>query len=118
MDTPAPLRELTDALAAARADGDGAAIARLYATDGLIILPDQRRLAGREAIAAYYLGLAVRKARELPRLGVTKYFFFPPIVHAITTANGRHGEKHSFIDILTQQEDGAYLVAFSSWTLR
>jgi ketosteroid isomerase-like protein len=120
MDIPEPLRPLAAALAKARADGDAQAIAALYAQDGLIILPDGARLQGRAAIAAHYQALAAsaKRSRTAPASGTAKWFFFPPIVHAITTLNGRHGEKHCLVDVFSQQPDGAYLLACSSWTLR
>lgn len=119
MDIPQPLRELVAALSAARDSGDAGTIAALYLNDAMLIAPDAMHR-GRAAIAAYYQARAEDKpgARAQQRPGPAKFFFFPPVVHAVATANGRHGEKHSFIDILTQQSDGSYLVACSSWTLR
>jgi hypothetical protein len=119
VDIPQPLRELVAALDAARDAGDAAAIAALYLDDAMLITPDGV-CRGRAAIAAcYQVRFDARPgARAQPRPGPAKFFFFPPVVHAVATVNGRHGEKHSFIDILTQQGDGSYLVACSSWTLR
>jgi len=118
MDVPQPLRALTESLAAARERGDGSAIAALYAEDGMILLPEGARLDGRDAIAAHYRNEQHMPARRAPPSSPpVKYYFFPPIVHAVTTVNGRHGEKHSLIDVFTRQPDGAYLLAFSSWTL-
>lgn len=126
MDVPQPLRAAAEALAQARAGGDAAAlagIATLFAEDGLLLLPYGTRLLGRAAIAAHFAALATPQGRGVPRqaalkISPAKFFFFPPLAHAVASANGRHGEKHSFIDIFSQQADGSYLLACSSWTLR
>lgn len=115
MDVPEPLRQLAAQLDAARAAGDGAAIAALYADDGLLILADGARLQGRAAIAAHYAN-APAKGRQAPRPSAAKFYFFPPIAHAVSSASGRHGEKHSLIDIYLRQDEGNYLLQCSSWT--
>ena len=121
-DIPEPLRDCAVQLQAARHAGDGAAIAALYSEDALLILPDGQRLAGRAAIAAHYGGLAsatpARGKAAAGRESAFKFYFFPPLVHAIASVNGRHGEKHSLVDIYQQQADLRYLLVFSSWTLR
>ena len=120
-DVPEPLRERAARLHAARQAGDGAAIAALCSEDALLILPDGRHLAGRAAIAAHYQDTARSSARAKPaaaREPAYKFYFFPPLVHAIATVNGRHGEKHSLVDVYRQQADQGYLLVFSSWTLR
>ena len=120
-DIPEPLRECAARLQAARQAGDGAAITALYGDDALIILPDGRRLAGRAAIAAYYQDMARSAPRARPaatREPAYKFYFFPPLVHALATVNGRHGEKHSLVDVYQQRADLDYLLVFSSWTLR
>lgn len=120
---PEPLRESAALLHAARQAGDAAAIAALYSEDALLILPDGQRLAGRAAIASHYVAVArpaapaVRKAAGGAEPAY-KFYFFPPLVHALATVNGRHGEKHSLVDIYQQQADLRYLLVFSSWTLR
>ena len=118
MDMPQPLRALMAALDAARATGDGAALAALYLEDGLILLPDGTRLQGRIAIAAHYQAAAPHKGRAAAHAAAPKFYFFPPLTHVISTVNGRHGEKHAIVDILSQQADGSWLLALSSWTLR
>ena len=121
MDVPQPLRALSELLTAAREGGDGSVIAALYAVDGMMLLPDGERVCGREAIAAHYQQheRAPRPAsrRTTPSAAPTRYYFFPPIAHAVTTINGRHGEKHSLIDVFMRQHDGTYLLVLSSWTL-
>ena len=120
-DIPEPLRERAARLQAARQAGDGAAIAALYSDGALLILPDGRHLAGRAAIAAHYQDMVRSAARASPaaaREPAFKFYFFPPLVHAVATVNGRHGEKHSLVDIYQQQADLGYLLVFSSWTLR
>ncbi|MFC0135308.1 SgcJ/EcaC family oxidoreductase [Massilia eurypsychrophila] len=118
MEIPEPLRELVDDWDAGRAAGDGMRLALLYAEDASVLLPTGQTLRGRDAIAAYYSKLPAVKERDRRRIGPRKFFFFPPVVHATATASGRHGEKHSFLDILVQQSDGSFLFSFSSWTLR
>jgi hypothetical protein len=118
MEIPEPLRKLVQEWDEARDAGDGRRLASLYAQDAVILLPTGQSLAGREAIAGHYGKLPVAKDRDKPRFGPRKFFFFPPIAHATATATGRHGEKHSFVDIVVQQPDGTYLFTFSSWTLR
>jgi uncharacterized protein (TIGR02246 family) len=118
MEIPEPLRELVDDWDAARAAGDAVRLASFYADDATILLPTGQALRGRDAIAAHYSKLPAVKERDKPRIGTRKFFFFPPVVHATATASGRHGEKHSFVDILVQQPDGGFLFSFSSWTLR
>lgn len=113
---PEPLRESAAQLHAARQAGDAAAIAALYSEDALLILPSGQHLVGRAAIASYYVN-AARKAAS-GAAPATKFYFFPPMVHALATVNGRHGEKHSLVDIYQQQADLRYLLVFSSWTLR
>jgi hypothetical protein len=123
IDIPEPLRDSTTQLHEARQSGDGQAIAALYSEDALLILPSGQRLAGRTAIADYYRNAAARPAAGGRRsAGASepgyKFYFFPPLVHAVATVNGRHGEKHSLVDIYQQQADLQYLLVFSSWTLR
>lgn len=118
MDAPEPVRALLETLAAARASHDAGALAALYLDDGLIILPNGERLQGRQAIAAYYRTTAPRSARDTPKFGPAKVYFFPPLVHVLTTASGRHSEKHSFVDILASDGAGGFQLACSSWTLR
>ncbi|MDB5959688.1 MAG: hypothetical protein JWP59_982 [Massilia sp.] len=119
MDAPEPVRALMETLLAARAAGDGAAIAALYVDDGSLFVPAGQRIQGRAAIAAYYQTQAqAARKQQAPKLSPPKFYFFPPLVHAVSSANGRHGEKHSFIDILLQQDGGGWLLACSSWTLR
>ena len=118
MDAPAPVRTVLDALAQARSAHDATALAALYLDDGLIILPGGERLHGRAAIEAWYRAAAPRSVRDTPKATPPKVYFFPPLVHALTTASGRHGEKHSFVDILMADSAGGYRVACSSWTLR
>lgn len=123
MDIAQPLRPIAEQLAAARAANDGDAIAALYVEDGMLLLPDGARVQGRAAIAAHYKAHAqtapkARQGTSSLASPAIKYYFFPPLAHAVGTVNGRHGEKHSFLDVFLQQPDGAYLVACSSWTLR
>lgn len=118
MDIPQPLRKLVEDWDAARDACDGRRLASLYAEDAIILLPTGQSLHGRDAIEAHYAKLLPVKERDRPRFGPRKFFFFPPITHATSTATGRHGEKHSFVDILVQQPDGSFLFTFSSWTLR
>lgn len=120
VDIPEPLRAIVTALHAARQAGDAQAIASLCSEDAIVLLPGGQRLAGRAAIAAGYPAPASGKASKAGRGGEpnTKFYFFPPLVHALATINGRHGEKHSLVDIYQQQADASYLLAFSSSTLR
>lgn len=118
MDIPEPLREIVQQCDDARDAGDGAALASVYAEDAIVYLPTGLTLRGRAAIGQHYAGLPAVKERDRPRMGPRKFFFFPPIAHAVATATGRHGEKHSFVDILVQQADGKFLFTCSSWTLR
>lgn len=118
MDIPEPLRKLIEEHDNARDAGDAQALASAYASDAIIYLPTGQALHGREAIEQYYAGLPAIKDRDKPRMGPRKFFFFPPIVHAVATATGRHGEKHSVVDILLRQPDGSFLFTCSSWTLR
>jgi hypothetical protein len=118
MEIPEPLRRLVEDWDEARDAADGPRLASLYTEDATILLPTGKSLRGRAEIAQHYANLPAMKDRDKPRLGPRKFFFFPPITHSTATATGRHGEKHSFVDILVQQADGSYLFAFSSWTLR
>lgn len=118
MDIPEPLRELVEQWDAARDAADARRLAALYSEDGVILLPGGQTLHGRDAIEAYYRTALPVKDRDKPRLSPRKFFFFPPLVHATATATGRHGEKHSLVDILVQQADGMYRFTFSSWTFR
>lgn len=118
LDIPAPLRDIATRVQAARDAGDGAALAALYSEDATILPPSGERLVGRAAIAAWH-ARPVPKARGKPAPSASvKFFFFPPLVHAIATVNGRHGEKHSLVDVYGQQADGSYAIIFSSWTMR
>jgi hypothetical protein len=118
-DIPAPLRERAAQLQAARQTGDGAAIAALYSEDGMMILPSGERITGRAAIAAHYAQASpARGKRAAAAPPACKFYYFPPLAHALATVNGRHGEKHSLVDIYQQQPDLGYLLVFSSWTLR
>ncbi|MDB5933347.1 MAG: hypothetical protein JWQ01_691 [Massilia sp.] len=118
MDIPEPLRQIVQDWDDARETGDARRLASLYANDGIIFLPTGQSLRGPDAIEKHYGGLPAVKERDKPRMGPRKFFFFPPIAHAVATATGRHGEKHSFVDILVQQPDGKFLFTCSSWTLR
>jgi ketosteroid isomerase-like protein len=118
MEIPEPLRKLVEDWDEAREAGDATRLASLYSKDGIIILPTGQTLQGPDAIAKHYSTAPPVKERDKPRFGPRKFFFFPPIAHATATATGRHGEKHSFVDILVQQPDGSFLFTFSSWTLR
>lgn len=118
MEIPEPLRKLVQDWDEARDAADGRRLASLYAEDAIILLPTGQTLAGRAAIEEHYGQALAAKDRGKPRLGPRKFFFFPPIAHATATATGRHGEKHSFVDILKQQPNGNYLFTFSSWTFR
>lgn len=118
MDIPEPLRQIVVEVDEARDAGDASALAAAYASDAIVYLPTGQALHGRAAIEEHYAGIPAVKERDRPRMGPRKFFFFPPIVHAVATATGRHGEKHSFVDILLQQPDGSFLFTCSSWTLR
>lgn len=118
MEIPEPLRKLVKNWDEARDTADGRRLASLYAENATILLPTGQSLAGREAIEEHYAKMLPTKDRDKPRFGPRKFFFFPPIAHATATATGRHGEKHSFVDILIQQPDGNFLFTFSSWTFR
>jgi hypothetical protein len=116
METPEPLRKIVEQWDEARDAGDPGRLASLYAEDAVIFLPTGHVLHGREAIREHYSKMLPLKERDRPRFGPRKFFFFPPIVHATATATGRHGEKHSIIDILAQQPGGDFLFVCSSWT--
>jgi hypothetical protein len=118
MEVPEPLRMLVEAWDEAHAAADAATLASLYTPDAILIVPGAGRIAGRAAIAEYYRARLPLKARDQPRLSPRKFFFYPPVAHAAATATGRHGEKHSVLDIFTQQDDGSFLFACSSWTFR
>jgi hypothetical protein len=118
MEIPEPIRALMQAWDDAHAGADADAIAALYDEQGMLLPATGSRVVGRAAIADYYWARLPLKAREQPRIGPRKFFFFPPLVHATATATGRHGEKHSVLDILVQQADGSYLFACSSWTFK
>jgi uncharacterized protein (TIGR02246 family) len=118
MDIPEPLRKTVQDWDDARAAGDASGLASVYANDAVIYLPTGQILQGRAAIEQHYANMPAVKERDKPRMGPRKFFFFPPIAHAVATATGRHGEKHSFVDILVQQADGKFLFTCSSWTLR
>lgn len=115
---PEPLRVLVEAWDDAHAAADAAGLAALYTHDAILIVPAAARIVGRPAIADYFRARLPVKARDQPRVGPRKFFFYPPVAHATATATGRHGEKHSVLDIYTQQDDGSYLLACSSWTFR
>jgi ketosteroid isomerase-like protein len=116
METPEPLRKIVEQWDEARDAGDAGRLASLYAADAVIFLPTGQVLQGREAIKEHYGKMLPLKERDQPRFGPRKFFFFPPIAHATATATGRHGEKHSIVDILAQQPDGDFLFVCSSWT--
>lgn len=118
MEIPEPLRETVQQWVEAFDAADAGRLASLYAEDGIIFLPAGQRLQGREAIAKHYSAMLPQKERDKPRMTPRKFFFFPPIAHATATATGRHGEKHSVIDILSLQPDGSYLFVCSSWTFK
>ena len=118
MEIPEPIRALVEAWMEAHDAHDAERLAALYAEDGMVMLPDGSRATGRGAIAACYRAQWAGKVRDQPRAGPRKFYFFPPLVHATATATGRHGEKHSVLDILVRQADGSYLFACSSWTYR
>lgn len=116
IDVPEPLRETALRLHTARQAGDADAIAAVCSEDALLILPNGERRAGRAAIAAYYReGARKLGAGANPNF---KFYFYPPMVHALASVNGRHGEKHSLIDIYQQQPDMRYLLVFSTSTMR
>jgi uncharacterized protein (TIGR02246 family) len=117
MEVPEPIRTLMAAWEDAIEAADAGRLAALYEADGIVMTPGGK-VQGRAAIADCYRARLARAAREQPRIGPRKFFFFPPVAHATATATGRHGEKHSVIDIFAQQEDGSYLFACSSWTFR
>ena len=118
MEIPEPLRETVQDWYEAYDAADASRLASLYTEDGIILLPTGQRLQGREAIARHYSAMLPQKERDKPKLSPRKFFFFPPIAHATATATGRHGEKHSLVDVLAQQPDGSYLFVCSSWTFR
>lgn len=118
MEIPEPLRKLVEAWDEAREANDGRRLASLYSADGIILLPTGQALQGRAAIEEHYRKALPVKDRDKPRMGPRKFFFFPPIAHAAATATGRHGEKHSSVDILIQQPAGEFLFTYSSWTFR
>ena len=118
MEVPEPIRAVVEAWMDAHDAHDAAGLAALYAEDGMLMPPDGSRVPGRAAIAEYYRAQWAGKGRDQPRIGPRKFYFFPPLVHATATATGRHGEKHSVLDILVRQADGSYLFACSSWTYR
>jgi uncharacterized protein (TIGR02246 family) len=118
MEIPEPLRKLIQDWDEARDAADANRLASLYTKDAILLLPTGETVQGRDAIAKHYGKILPLKDRDKPRFAARKFFFFPPIAHATATATGRHGEKHSFIDIIAQQPDGNYLFACSSWTLR
>lgn len=118
MEIPEPLRKTVEEWHEAVDAADGARLAALYTPDGVIYLPTGEVLSGREAIARHYSQTLPQKERDKPKLSARKFYFFPPLAHATATANGRHGEKHSLIDILARQADGNYLFVCSSWTYR
>lgn len=97
---------------------DADRLASLYTRDGIIFLPTGQTLQGREAIAQHYRAMLPQSQRDKPKMSPRKFFFFPPIAHATATATGRHGEKHSLVDVLAQQADGNYLFVCSSWTFK
>lgn len=117
MEVAEPIRALVQEWMDAYDAADVVRLAALYEEDGLLVTPSGK-VQGRAAIAECYRARLARSAREQPRVGPRKFFFFPPLVHATATAAGRHGEKHSVIDILVRQGDGSYLFACSSWTFR
>lgn len=123
IDIPEPLRASASRLQAARQASDADAIAGLCSEDALLITPSGQRLAGRAAIATYYRETAQKTPDAARKIAGSiapqyKFYFYPPLAHAVATLNGRHGEKHSFVDIYQQQADQHYLLVFSSWTLR
>ncbi len=118
MDIPEPLRKIVEDSDEARDAGDARGLASAYAGDAIVYLPTGQVLHGREAIERHYASMPAVKERDRPRMGPRKFYFFPPIAHAVATATGRHGEKHSFVDILLQQADGSFRFTCSSWTLR
>lgn len=118
MEVPEPLRVLVEAWDDAHAAADSAGLAALYTADATLIVPGAGRVTGRAAIADYFGKRLPLKARDQPRVGPRKFFFYPPVAHATATATGRHGEKHSVLDIFAQQDDGSFLFACSSWTYR
>jgi uncharacterized protein (TIGR02246 family) len=118
MEIPEPIRKLVEQWDGAHDAADARRLASLYTEDGLILLPTGKSVHGRDAIEAHYRNALPVKERDKPRFAPRKFFFFPPLVHATATATGRHGEKHSFVDILVLQADGNYLFTFSSWTFR
>jgi uncharacterized protein (TIGR02246 family) len=118
MEVPEPIRAVVQAWDDAYEAADGDGLAALYEESGVLWPATGSRVAGRAAIAAYLRARLPLPAREQPRIGPRKFFFFPPLVHAAATATGRHGEKHSVLDILVRQADGSYLFACSSWTFK
>lgn len=118
MEIPEPLRETVGQWYEAYEAADAGRLASLYIEDGIIFLPTGQRLQGREAIARHYGAMLPQKQRDKPRMSPRKFYFFPPVAHATATVTGRHGEKHSVVDILAEQPDGNYLFACSSWTLK
>ena len=118
VEIPEPLRKTVQQWYEAYEAADANRLASLYTEDGVIYLPTGQRLQGRDAIAKHYTAMLPQKERDKPRVSPRKFFFFPPIAHATATAAGRHGEKHSVVDILAQQPDGNYLFACSSWTFK
>lgn len=118
MEIPEPLRETVEQWYEAYEAADAGRLASLYTEDAVIFLPTGQRVEGREAIASQYGAMLPLKERDKPRVTPRKFFFFPPIAHATATATGRHGEKHSVVDILARQPDGSYLFACSSWTFK
>lgn len=117
MEIPEPIRHLLATWQEAHAAADAARLAALYAEDGWLLSPSGK-VQGRAAIAAYFDAHLPGTPREQPRLAAPRFFFFPPLVHVTASATGRHGEKHSAVDILQRQDDGTYLYAGSSWTWR
>lgn len=116
METPQPIRDLIHAWDDARAAADADRLAALVAADAVLLAPSDDSVRGRAAIAAYFRAQLPVSERDQPRRAPRTFYFFPPLVHATATATGRHGEKHSALDVLVRQTDGGYLFACSSWT--
>ena len=118
VEIPEPLRETVQAWYEAYEAADAERLASLYTDDAVVFLPTGQTLTGREAIARHYSAMLPQKERDKPRMSPKKFFFFPPVAHATATGTGRHGEKHSVVDVMARQPDGSYLFVYSSWTYR
>jgi uncharacterized protein (TIGR02246 family) len=118
MDVPKPLKYIVQAWYDARKSNDPDGIARVYEESGVIVLPTGKVLRGRPAIKAHYTHtLRTRGQLDKLRFGPRQFFLSTSIAHMTRRAQGKNGERHSFVDIFTKQANGKFLFACSSWTI-